>query len=197
MANDVAGTNPAGSGDWIGRTLRTLAWGGAAFLLLLPLIAMQFTTEVDWDEADFIVMGIMLFGAAGAFDVATRMSGSLAYRFGAAAGIGTCFLLVWVNLAVGIIGSENNPQNLLYLGVLAVAVGGALAARFRPRGMTLTMAAAAGLQLAIGIFGLFAGAHDFPEIGTYQVLGATGFFVLLWLVAAALFGTAARAERTA
>jgi hypothetical protein len=188
MANDVARKS-----DGTGKLLRTAAWSGAALLLLLPLIAMQFTSEVDWDETDFIVMGIMLFGAAGAFDFATRLSGSLAYRFGAAAGIGTCFLLVWVNLAVGIIGSEDNPQNLLYLAVLATALTGALATRFRPRGMALTMAAAAALQLAIGVYGLAAGIHDFPEIGTYQVLGATGLFVLLWLVAAGLFANADRA----
>lgn len=186
MANDVAQKN-----DGIGKLLRTAAWSGAALLLLLPLVAMQFTDEVNWDEFDFIVMGIMLFGAAGAFDFATRLSGSLAYRFAAAAGIGTCFLLVWVNLAVGIIGSEDNPQNLLYLAVLGTAVIGAVATGFRARGMALTMAAAAALQLAIGLFGLVAGVHDFPAIGTYQVLGATGFFVLLWLFAAGLFWNAA------
>jgi hypothetical protein len=32
---------------------RTLPWIMAAFLLLLPLVAMQFTDEVDWDETDF------------------------------------------------------------------------------------------------------------------------------------------------
>lgn len=187
MANDVAQKS-----DGIGKLLRTTAWSGAALLLLLPLVAMQFTSEVNWDEFDFIVMGIMLFGAAGAFDFATRLSGSLAYRLGAAAGIGTCFLLVWVNLAVGMIGSENNPQNLLYLGVLATAAIGALTTRFRAKGMALTMTAAALLQLAIGIFGLVAGRHDFPEIGAYQVMGVTGLFVTLWLFAAGLFWLAAR-----
>ena len=190
MANDVAQNS-----DGIGKLFRTAAWSGAALLLLLPLVAMQFTSEVDWDETDFIVMGIMLFGAAGAFDFATRLNGSLAYRFGAAAGIGTCFLLVWVNLAVGIIGSEDNPQNLLYLAVLATAVVGAVSTRFRPRGMAVTMAAAATLQLAIGLYGLIGGVHDMPHIGTYQVLGATGLFVFLWLFAAGLFASAARAPR--
>ena len=53
------------------------------------------------------------------------------------------------------------------------------------------------MQIAIGLYGLVAGVHDFPEIGTYQVLGATGLFVLLWLFAAGLFASAARSARTA
>ena len=32
------------------------------------------------------------------------------------------FLLIWINLAVGINGSEDNPANLMYGGVLTVGV---------------------------------------------------------------------------
>jgi hypothetical protein len=42
------------------------------------------------------------------------------------------FILIWMNLAVGIIGSEDNPANLMYGGVLAVAIVGAFMVRFRP-----------------------------------------------------------------
>jgi hypothetical protein len=38
-------------------------WGSAAFLLLLPAIAMRFTSQVDWDGRDFITIGIALAGA--------------------------------------------------------------------------------------------------------------------------------------
>ena len=48
------------------------------------------------------------------------------------------FFLVWVNGAVGIIGNEENQANLLFFGVLAVAVVGSLIARFRAKGMALT-----------------------------------------------------------
>ena len=41
---------------------RVTGWGAAAVMLLLPLIAMQFTDEVDWDVSDFIIFGAMFAG---------------------------------------------------------------------------------------------------------------------------------------
>ena len=43
-----------------GGVVRWLVWGGAAALLLLPLVAMQFTEEVQWTWHDFVIMGVML-----------------------------------------------------------------------------------------------------------------------------------------
>jgi hypothetical protein len=45
--------------------LRIAIWGTAAFLLLLPWVAMQFTTEVNWTLFDFLVIGVMLLAACG------------------------------------------------------------------------------------------------------------------------------------
>ena len=53
MANEVADT--PSDNRW-----RPAMWGGAALLLLLPLVAMQFTREVIWDAADFAIFGTML-----------------------------------------------------------------------------------------------------------------------------------------
>ena len=54
-------------------------------------------------------------------------------------GLLTCFLIVWLHGAVGIIGSEDNPANLLYFLVLLVVMAGALLARLRPRPMARAM----------------------------------------------------------
>lgn len=109
---------------------RLLLWGTVTTLLLLPLIAMQFTTEVNWTSSDFVVAGILLGGTALLIELGCRFSANLAGRAGWALLVLTCLLLIWINLAVGIIGSEDNPANLLYLVVLASfalgAVGGAL-----------------------------------------------------------------------
>ncbi|MCL6712406.1 hypothetical protein M8R20_36055 [Pseudomonas sp. R2.Fl] len=163
---------------------RLLMWGGAACLLSLPLIAMQFTDEVNWTPSDFVVFGGMLAVACGACDVAMRKGGNWRYRAGALLAVGTAFLLVWANLAVGFVGSEANPYNLWYAGVLAIGVAGALIARFRPRGMAAALTATAIAQAAVGLVAQFSGMdHPWP---------ATVVFTGLWLVSAGLFHASAR-----
>jgi hypothetical protein len=79
-------------------------WGGAALLWLAPLIAMQVTHEVAWDLADFAVFGVMLAVACCLLELSVRLIASRLYRLLAASGIAAAFLLVWAQLAVGIIG---------------------------------------------------------------------------------------------
>jgi hypothetical protein len=81
---------------------------------------MQVTDEVDWSVADFAVFGAMLTAAGGTYDLAARMTGNTAYRAAVGVAIAAVFILVWMNLAVGIIGTEDNPANLMHGGVLAV-----------------------------------------------------------------------------
>lgn len=57
MAN---GTN--GEGAWRLNPWRVLGWGTAAALLLTPLIAMRFTSEVNWTASDFALAGVMIGG---------------------------------------------------------------------------------------------------------------------------------------
>ena len=75
-------------------------------MLLLPLIAMRFSDDVVWDVTDFAIFGAMLFGACGVYDLTTRMTGSGAYRAAIGIAVVAAFILIWINLAVGIIGSE-------------------------------------------------------------------------------------------
>lgn len=159
-------------------------WGGAALLLAIPAIAMQFTSEVDWDAADFIAMGVLLAMACGGYEVATRMSPHWAYRAGAAVAILTCFLTVWVNLAVGMIGDEGNPANLLFGVVILVAVIGAIVAGFQPRGIARAMQAAAVAQGLMAGYALVAG-------DTFAAL-PIAIFMVPWLLGAHLFLVAAR-----
>ena len=84
---------------------RLALWGTAALLLMVPAVAMQFTTEVNWTGSDFVVMGAMLAAACGAYDLATRLSRNTTYRAAFGIAVLTGFLLVWVNLAVGLIGA--------------------------------------------------------------------------------------------
>lgn len=187
MASRSEAVSEARGGRW-----RFAVWGVAIFLLLLPAIAMNFTSEVDWDETDFIVFGAMLALALGAYEFVARLPGNAPYRIGFGIAIATSFFLVWVNLAVGIIGSENNAANLMYLGVLAVVAAGAYASRCTADGMKRTTISAAFLHAVIagialaGDMGL--GAANWPK----DTLGVTGLFIGLWLFSAGLFRVSER-----
>jgi hypothetical protein len=161
---------------------RIAGWSVAALLLLLPLVAMQLTDEVNWTAFDFIFMGGLIGGVGLGIEFLVRKSDSLAYRLAAVLALVAAFLTVWVNGAVGMIGSEDNPFNLLFGGVLAIALIGAIVARFEPAGMTRALFATAIAQAAVGAVGLSADVRG-------GVLSAA--FAGLWLLAAALFRKAA------
>ena len=179
--------------EWRRSRWRLVVWGIPTFLLLLPAVAMRFTAEVDWSPRDVVVMGILLYGTAGLFELAARASTSLAWRAGVGLTVVTAFLLIWVNLAVGIIGDEGDPPNLMYAGVLAIACGGAIVAHFRARGMALALLAAGAAQAAIGVIALALGLGADKPPGQLGVLILNGFFAGLWLLAALLFRQAAKA----
>lgn len=129
-------------------------WAGAAALLALPAVAMLFTEEVDWGPLDFAVMGVLLALVCGAWELAVRMSGDWAYRAGFALAVIAGFLLTWVNLAVGVIGDEGEPVNLVFFAVLALGVVAACVAAFRPAGMARAMALTAAAQGAVALYAL-------------------------------------------
>ncbi len=79
--------------------------GITAFLLLIPLIAMQFTTEVNWNLMDFVVAGILLFGFGLLIEFALRKIKKFNFRILALVSIVVVFLLIWAELAVGIFGT--------------------------------------------------------------------------------------------
>lgn len=78
---------------------------GTAAILLVPLMAMQFTSEVNWTGGDFIVAGLLLGGSGLLFELATSKLRSRRTRVIAGAVIVLGFLFVWAELAVGIAGS--------------------------------------------------------------------------------------------
>lgn len=161
---------------------RIVGWSIPALLLLVPLVAMRFTDDVAWTASDFLFAGVLLASVGLAFELIVRRSGNRAYRLGAALALFAALLTVWVNAAVGMIGSEDNMFNLLFGGVLAIALVGALVARLEPAGMARAMVAAAVAQVAASAAGLSTDLRG-------AVLGAA--FAGPWLLAALLFRKAA------
>ena len=174
--------------------LRIAAWGLAACLLLTPAVAMQFTDEVVWGPVDFATFAAMLLVAGGTFELAARISGNRMFRAGVGVAIAAAFLLVWVNLAVGYLGDEDNPANLMFLGVLAVAILGSGIGRFQAAAMSRAMLATAAAQVLAGVFGLAAGWASPGAEGLYEVTLGTGLFTPLWLGSAWLFRQSVRGE---
>ncbi len=174
-----------------GSLIRRAAWGFAGMLILLPLVAMQFTREVNWTLGDFVFAFLMIASVGLALELAVRTRRSNFYRGGAAVALGGAFLTIWVNGAVGIIGSENNEVNLIFFFVLLVALFGSFAARFRPRPMAAAMVATAIAQAAVIVIAPFSGLSSDVPVWSAGVLLITGFFAGIWLVAAVLFDMAA------
>ncbi|MFA6113420.1 MAG: hypothetical protein WC729_05495 [Sphingomonas sp.] len=173
--------------------IRIIAWAGAAALLLVPLVAMQVTQEVAWDVTDFAFFGGLLLSVGGAYELLVRASGNATYRAAAAIALAGVFLLVWVNAAVGIIGSEADNANLLFAGVIATGVAGACLARLQPRGMARALVATALAQALVGMVALMGRLGVMSSAWPGDIFAATGFFAGLWLLSAWLFGRAARA----
>lgn len=168
-----------------GRLWRSLiVWGAAAALIIAPILAMDMVEE----RADLAFLGALLLMVGVGYEIAARLPVRFAYAAGLALAVLTGLAHVVINGAVGIIGSEDNPANRIYLAVLAVAVLGSLVALLRARWMVWAMAAAAATQIAVFAYAWATG------------LGFTGpitvFFSAMWLIAGGLFRRAA-AGRTA
>lgn len=130
-----------------------------------------------------------------AADASWRVQGATArtaYRFAVGVAIGSVLFILWLMGAVGIIGVEGDPADLMFLGVFAVGIVGAVIARFRPAGMARAMLAMAVAQAAVGAVALIAGKHKAAISSVFEILGLTGMFIALFLGSAWLFRHAAR-----
>jgi hypothetical protein len=181
MANSTEMTDDRRGMPW-----RPMGWGAAGCLLLLPLIA-----HAPWTLSDFIVAAALLGGAGLALELAVRASGDAAYRAGAGAAVAAAFLLIWVNGAVGFLGDEDNPANLMFFGVLAIAALGSVLARFHAGGMARAMLVTAAAQILVGAIALAAGLGSPGAAGIYEAVMGTSVFAALWLLSAGLFHRAA------
>ncbi len=74
-------------------------------LLLIPFVAMQMGNAVNWDGADFLVMGVLLSGLMLGIELSFRLIKKQTYQRLLIAAFILVFLLVWAELAVGIFGS--------------------------------------------------------------------------------------------
>jgi len=75
------------------------------FILMIPLVAMQFTDEVNWTAGDFIMAGLLLFCAGAVFNYIWITIKKKEYRILLCLVAGFLFCLIWAELAVGVFNS--------------------------------------------------------------------------------------------
>lgn len=188
---------PESDGIRHGSYRRIAVWAAVvALILLIPLLAMQVNDEWNWGLFDFVFAGTVLFGAALTYELIAKKGGTAAYRAAVGLAVMTALILIWMNAAVGIIG-DDELFNLMYFGVLAIGVVGALIARFQPRGMARALIAVAIGQMLVptivlAIPGLRGALMEPPGIVGVFVLNAC--FAMLWIASAWLFRKARRAS---
>ena len=153
-------------------------------VLLIPLIATQFSDEWNWDTFDFVFAGTLIFGTGLAYQLVARKATTFAYRAAAGMALATAFLLVWINAAVGIIG--DGPINQMYFGVILVGFIGAIIARLEPQGMSRALLATAIAMALVPVIALITGTADF-RLGVVVVFLLNAFFVVLFVGSALLF----------
>jgi hypothetical protein len=117
-----------------------------------------------------------------------RASGRRAYRWGVAVALVTSFLIVWTT----VVRDDGNGIGFFML-VMAAAVGGA-SAWFRPGGMARTMLGVAIMQALLGVAIATAPSTARMPDGPFRILLFSGIFMALWLVSAAFFRAAAKAD---
>jgi hypothetical protein len=158
-----------------------------AIILLIPMVAMQYTEEVNWTFSDFIVMGALLMTTGTCFALIIIMRESVIYRVGFSLALATAFLLIWANLAVGLISSGPNPGNLMYIGVLAVGVIGTILSDYKPAGMERAMYVTAAALVLHTVIALLAGMDQYPGSSVIRIIGLNGFFAALFGASGLLF----------
>lgn len=156
-----------------------MVWGGAAALIAGPILALDLISEPN----ELIFLGALIVVTGVGYEIASRIPARLAYAAGLALAVLTGLAHVLINGAVGIIGSEDNPANRIYIAALAAAGTSSLLALLRARWMQWAMVATAITQVAVFAYAWATG------------LGFTGpitvFFGAMWLIAGGLFRRAA------
>jgi hypothetical protein len=168
---------------------RLAGWGLAASLLILPAVAMTMTSEVQWMVSDFLFMSMMVGCIGVGLELAVRATRNSRYRGGAAVALVTGFLVVWANGAVGIIGNEDNPANLMFFGVIATAIVGSFAVRFKTPGMAWAMAVSGVAQFAVPLAAMAIWSPPI-DMDLAKTLLFNCVFAGLWLLSAWLFARA-------
>lgn len=106
------------------------------------------------------------------------------YRIALGIAAGTTLFLILGIGALGVIGAEGDRADMMFLGVLAIGLGGSIITRLRPDEMVWTMGAMAAATMIVGIIAIILGKHEADESSVAEILGLTGMFAALFAASA-------------
>jgi len=142
--------------------------------------------------SQFVMAGIVLLILGLLYLLIASRARTGAYKVAAGITVAASLLLVWGNLAVGFIGSEDNPANLLYAGALIVGFIGAILAKLQPLGMAKALFATAFAQFAVPFIAMSIWRPELNR-GVLMVIVLNTIFAGLWVVSGWLFRRAGAA----
>jgi hypothetical protein len=160
-----------------------------AGVLLIPLWA---NTDIDgwhWHWYTFVLAAAFLFSAGLTYELVVITMSNRAYRFAAGLAVATAFALIWANR---VLAADENPANLLYVGVVVIGVIGAAISRLRARGMARALFGTAVAQALVPIMALVFWKTNLALGKAVPVIGVNGLFAMLFMASALLFRHAAR-----
>ena len=150
-------------------------WVGAVALLLVPFFAMRFTSEVDWTLGDFIFAALMLAALCALVELAVRRSSKAIYRWAMALAALGGFAVIWVNLAVGIVASEDNDYNMVFLAIILATIAASAAVRIRAGAMAKILPVT-GIALLVALaIGQMLGSDELHDTRIAEWVGVTVF----------------------
>jgi hypothetical protein len=174
---------------------RTMRRGVAAviactgLILTIPAMAMRSSDEVNWTAFDFVVAGTLLLGSGLTAEYLWRRTPNVEYRAGSVLAVFTGLFVVWVNLAVGIIGNEDHPANGMYAIVLLIGVAYALSERLRPAGMVVALNLTAIAMTAVPVIAYCIWRPPL-DMGLFRTVMFNTFIALAFAASARLFRSA-------
>ncbi len=161
-------------------------------ILVLPAIGELTVESWDWGVGGFLFMGALLFVTFLTIELIAKHSASRFYKAGVAIATVTTFFIIWVNLAVGIIGDGNNTSAMYFLVVPVGFIGLALS-RLKPLGLSITAFCMAAIMLLVPTVAWLTGNQDLaqePQVLKVFVLSAG--FAFWYAVAGVLFRVRAK-----
>jgi hypothetical protein len=181
-----------------GRPSKSL-WKGpaliAALILVIPLLGNRFVEGWNWPPRAFVFFGVLIFAIGVTYKLITRNVDTIAYRSALGLALVTGFVLFFGNFVQAADDVYHVPAALMYLIVPVLGIIGAAIARFHSRGMSRALFVTAIAQAVVFAIAL---SRNLPVTTwtppVWRGFGGNALFLVLFVVSALLFRTAARGE---